>query len=130
MIGLDTNVVVRYLVQDDPTQARQAAAFIEGGLSADNPGFISLVVLTEIAWVLRSCYRIDRETIGRTLRALLEVRCVWVERTDLVVRALRRYADSGADFSDALIVELALDHGCSEIVSFDARAKSLGMRML
>ena len=55
MIGLDTNAVVRFLVQDDPQRARRAATFIEGRLSVENPGFISLVVLTEIAWVLRSC---------------------------------------------------------------------------
>lgn len=130
MIGLDTNVVVRYLVQDDPQQAGRATAFIERELSADNPGFISLVVLTEIAWVLRSCYGIDRENISRTFRALLEARQLWVERTDLVVRALRRYAENTADFSDALIVELARDQGCDEIVSFDRKANAVGMRLL
>lgn len=130
MIGLDTNVVVRYLMQDEPGQAQRATAFIERQLTAENPGFISLVVLTEIAWVLRSCYGIDREAINRTFRALLETRQLWVERTDLVVRALRHYANNSADFSDALIVELARDQGCSEIVSFDRKAVSLGMRIL
>lgn len=130
MIGLDTNVVVRYLMQDDPQQAERAAAFIERQLLVGNPGFISLVVLTEIAWVLRSCYGIDRESLCRTIRALLETRQLWVERTDLVVRALRRYAGNTADFSDALIVELARDNGCVETVSFDRKANSLGMRML
>lgn len=130
MIGLDTNVVVRYLMQDEPLQARRATAFIERQLSSENPGFISLVVLTEIAWVLRSCYSIDRETVCRTIRALLETRQLWVERTDLVVRALRRYAGNAVDFSDALIVELARDNGCVEIVSFDRKANGLGMRLL
>jgi predicted nucleic-acid-binding protein len=130
MIGLDTNVVIRYLLQDDPQQAERATAFIEQQLSVENPGYISLVVLTEIAWVLRSCYGIDREMLSRTLRVVLETRQLWVERTDLVVRALRRYADNTADFSDALIVELARDNGCSETVSFDRKANVLGMRML
>ena len=130
MIGLDTNVVVRYLMQDEPQQAGRATAFIERQLSAENPGFISLVVLTEIAWVLRSCYDIDRDKISRTFRAMLETRQLWVERTDLVVRALRRYAGNAADFSDALIVELARDQGCTETVSFDRKANGLGMRML
>lgn len=130
MIGLDTHVVVRYLMQDEPQQAERATAFIEQQLSSENPGFISLVVLTEIAWVLRSCYGIDRENICRTFRALLETRQLWVERTDLVVRALRRYAENAADFSDALIVELARDNGCIEIVRFDREANGLSRRML
>ena len=130
MIGLDTNVVIRYLMQDDVQQAERATTFIERQLSAENPGFISLVVLTEVVWVLRSCYSIDRDDIGRTIRALLETRQLWIERTDLVVRTLRRYADRAADFSDALIMELATDRGCSETVSFDRKANALGMRML
>lgn len=130
MIGLDTNVVIRYLMQDEPQQAARASAFIEQHLSRENPGYISLIVLVEIAWVLRSCYGIDREKISRTFRALLEARQIWLERADLVVRALRRYSDTVADFSDALIVEMAGDQGCSETVSFDRKASSLGMRML
>lgn len=130
MIGLDTNVIVRYLMQDDPQQAARATAFIEQQLSSENMGFISLVVLVEIAWVLRSCYGIDRENIVRTFRALLETRQLWIERPDLVVRTLRRFEDNPADFSDALIVELARDQGCVETVSFDRKANSLGMRML
>ena len=130
MIGLDTNVVIRYLMQDEPDQAARATAFIEQQLSVENPGFIALIVLVEIAWVLRSCYAIDRETINRTFRSLLETRQLWVEQTDLVVRALRRYTEYAADFSDALIVEVAREQGCTEIVSFDRKANSLGMRML
>lgn len=130
MIGLDTNVVIRYLMQDEPQQSARASAFIEQHLSTENPGYISLIVLVEIAWVLRSCYDIDREKIARTFRALLETRQLWIERADLVVRALRRYSENAADFSDALIVELARDQGCSETVSFDRKANSLGMRIL
>jgi len=130
MIALDTNVVIRYLMQDEPQQSARASAFIEQNLSTENPGNISLIVLAEIAWVLRSCYGIDREKISRTCRALLETRQLWIERADLVVRALRRYSDNAVDFSDALIVELARDQGCSETVSFDRKASSLGVRML
>lgn len=130
MIGLDTNVVIRYLMQDEPQQSVRATAFIEQHLSTESPGYISLIVLVEIAWVLRSCYGIDREKMSRTFRALLETRQLWIERADLVVRALRRYSDNAADFSDALIVELARDQGCSETVSFDRKANNLGMRML
>ena len=130
MIGLDTNVVMRYLMQDEPQQSVRAPAFIEQHLSTENPGYISLIVLVEIAWLLRSCYGIDREKISRTFRALLETRQLWIERADLVVRALRRYSDNAADFSDALIVELARDQGCSETVSFDRKANNLGIRML
>ncbi|MFN2308138.1 MAG: PIN domain-containing protein [Gammaproteobacteria bacterium] len=130
MIGLDTNIVVRFLMQDDPHQAARATAFIEQQLSPENRGFISLVVLVEIAWVLRSCYGIDRETLIRTFRALLETRQLWLERPDLVVRTLRRFEDTPADFSDALIVELAHAQGCVETVSFDRKSGSVGMRML
>jgi predicted nucleic-acid-binding protein len=130
MIGLDTNVVVRYLMQDDPVQAARANAFIEGELSVGQPGFVSLVVLVEIAWVLRACYGIGRMEVARALRALLETRQLRVERAALVVRALRRQMAVNADFSDALIIELARAHGCREVVSFDRKARGLGMRGL
>ena len=130
MIGLDTNVVVRYLMQDDPVQAARANAFFEGELSAGQPGFISLVVLVEIAWVLHACYDIGRMDVARALRALLETRQLRVERAALVVRALRRQVVANADFSDALIIELARAHGCQEVVRFDRKARGLGMRGL
>jgi predicted nucleic-acid-binding protein len=130
MIGLDTHVVVCYLMQDDPVQAARANAFIEEELSAGQPGFVSLVVLVEIAWVLRACYGIGRMDVARALRALLETRQLRVERAALVVRALRRQLAANADFSDAFVIELARAHGCQEVVSFDRKARGLGMRGL
>ena len=130
MIGLDTNAVVRYLVQDDPQQARRGDDVHRRPALRGEPGFYPTGGVHRDRLGAAQLHRIDRDTISRTLRALLEVRQLWVERTDLVVRALRRYADSSTDFSDALIVELALDHGCTDILSFDARAKGIGMRPL
>lgn len=128
MIGLDTNVVVRYLTQDDPKQSAVATRFMEKSLSVDEPGYISLVVLVEIVWVLLSCYAMDRARITAVIEGLLTTAQLRVEAAELVWRAQRRYAGSKADFSDALIAECALAAGCRKIVTFDrAAAATAGM---
>ena len=77
MVGIDTNVLVRYLTQDDPKQSAIATRYIEEGLSAENPGFVSTVTLCEIAWVLATSYGADRKGIRRTIENLLATR-LWL----------------------------------------------------
>lgn len=131
MIGLDTNVVIRYLTQDDVKQSAAATRFMEKTLSSQEPGFISLIVLVEIVWVLNSSYSIGRAQIVAIVESLLTTDQLRVEAAELVWRAMRRYGESKADFSDALIAECSLATGCRKTVTFDRAAASLaGMELL
>ena len=125
MIGLDTNVVVRYLAQDEPRQAAAAARLMEQTLSVDNPGFISIVTLCEIAWVLADCYAADRARVQAVVEALLGTRQVIVESPEVVWKALRAWQASAADLSDALIGEVAAARGAANTVTFDKAAARL-----
>ena len=131
MIGLDTNVIVRYVVQDDPRQAAAATRLMERTLSADNPGFISIVTICEIGWVLAECYAADRARIAAVVQALLETRQIVVESAELVWKALRAWRGSAADLSDALIGAIAAANGARTTVTFDkAAAKLPGFELL
>lgn len=122
MIGLDTNVVVRYLTQDDPKQSQIVTRLMEKTLSSDEPGFISLVVLAEVVWVLTSLYSVDRAGVSEIVSGLLTTEQLRVENAELVWQAKRRYEASKADFSDALIAECAVAAGCKRAVTFDRSA--------
>ncbi len=122
MIGIDTNVIVRYLAQDDARQAAAATRLIEGGLSAEKRGFISIVTLAEVVWVMSSNYRASRTAIADIVEGLLTAPQLMMERADVLWRALKAYRDSKADFSDAVIVELGAEAGCSKTVTFDRQA--------
>ena len=131
MIGLDTNVVIRYLAQDEPRQAAAATRLMERTLSVDNPGFVSIVVICEIAWALAECYAADRERLRTVIEGLLGTRQIIVESPALVWKALRSWRGSAADLSDALIGELAAAQGATETVTFDkAAARLAGFALL
>ena len=125
MVGIDTNVLVRYLAQDDPKQSAVATRFIEGRLSAENPGFVSTITLCEIAWVLADSYGADRKRIRDAVEALLATKQLVIERSELVWKALRAWEGVPADFSDALIGQLAIAHGSEKTVTFDRTAAKL-----
>jgi predicted nucleic-acid-binding protein len=129
VIGIDTNVLVRYFAQDDPEQAPQANALLDQ-LTESEPGYITTVVLVETYWVLRHSYKTDRPATAAVLRGLVESREIVVEQPDLVRRALRR-VDHGADFADALSYEAGVDAGCTCTVTFDHDAvKYAGMELV
>lgn len=129
MIGLDTNVVVRYLVRDDPRQTALADALFDQ-LTPQRPGFVSMVAAVEIWWVLRTRYRIPVEECRAVVSALLASQELVVERDDLVRQALAT-ASTGADFADALLALLGRAAGCTEVVTFDrTAARTTGMRLL
>lgn len=130
MIGLDTNVVIRYLTQDDAKQSAIANRLIEKELNEKNPGYITLISLIEITWVLESCYEQTKEEIINVLNALLTVKQIAVEKADLVYLALKRFSSGTADFSDALIAIVCEDAGCKRIVSFDKKAVTVGMEKI
>lgn len=127
MIGLDTNVLVRYLTQDEPQQAAIVNQLIEDQLTVSNPGFIPAIVLVEVVWVLEACYQQTRAGIQAVVTALLTTKQLVVEQADLVYLALKRFSNSAADFSDALIAVICEHRGCTSIVSFDKKAHSIGM---
>ncbi|WP_024694734.1 type II toxin-antitoxin system VapC family toxin [Pseudomonas syringae] len=128
MIGLDTNVLVRYVAQDDPKQSPKASALIES-LSIGNPGFITAVSVVELVWVLQSCYESSKNEIIMVLETLLRTRELKIENADVVWQAVRLFADAKADFADCLIERSAKAAGCDYVVSFDSKAiKTTGMR--
>ena len=131
MVGLDTNVVVRYLAQDDPKQSAAATKLFEDVLTPEQPGFVSSVVLCELAWVLAECYGADRARIRAAIEGLLAARQIAIEGPDTVRRALRAWGESSADFADALIGTLAAAQGATRTVTFDrAAAKLPGFELL
>lgn len=130
MIGLDTNVLVRYIMQDDPKQSPKAVELIEA-LHGDNPGFVTVVSVVEIYWVLTSCYDLSNEQVKQALEALLRTKQILVDRADQVLRALRVFGDGKADFADCLIERMAAGAGCTRTMTFDVgAAKHAGMSML
>ena len=134
MIGLDSNVLVRYLAQDDPKQSALASRLIEESLTAALPGFISLVVLAELLWVLSRLYAASNAELIATAQDILDTPQFHVERRDVVLATIRnkpvgRGVKSG--LVDALIAQLAKAEGCTHTVTFDKRAvRSAGMRLL
>ena len=130
MIGLDTNVLVRYIMQDDAKQALKATKLVES-LTADEAGFVSLVSVVELGWVLSSSYDLDREQVARALELLLRTKTVVVDRADEVTRALRVYKASSADLADCLIERTAASAGCGRTMTFDVgAAKTAGMTLI
>ena len=130
MIGLDTNVLVRYLAQDDVLQSAQATQLIES-LTPQQPGFITLTGIVELVWVLESCYDATREVVAGTLEDLLRTREFRLEHAEIVARALRLFTSGHPDFADCLITASSLDAGCSVVYSFDKLAiRKAGMTAL
>ena len=130
MIGLDTNVLVRYIMQDDAKQAALANQLIEG-LSEAEPGYVSLVAVVELVWVLESAYDLTRRQITEALRNLLSVNVFKVDRVAVVAAALRAYADGTADVADCLIERSSALVGCRCTMTFDrAAAKTGGMVLI
>lgn len=124
MIGLDTNVLVRHLTQDDPEQARQASELIADACSLDEPGYINRVVICEVVWVLERAYRYERAVIAGCLETILRTADLRVENEKAVWATLARYQE-GYDFADALIGETNALAGVKETRTFDKRAANL-----
>lgn len=131
MIGLDTNVIVRFLTQDDEAQSARATR-VFSRLTQEAPGFVSLVVLVELSWVLTRAYRTTRDGLAETIEGLLRSAEIRIENAEAAWRALGVFQHSRAvDFADALIAEIAALAGATETVTFDRRAADeAGMRLI
>lgn len=122
MIGLDTNVLLRYLVQDDPAQSPRATQVIERRLTKQNPGFVSLVCILEIVWVLGSLYRRSSGQIADHLEMILAADTLAVQNEQEVYQALVALRNGSGTFEDALIGALGAWWGCSATLTFDENA--------
>jgi predicted nucleic-acid-binding protein len=131
LIALDTNVLVRFLVQDDPVQSPVATRFIRA-LTPEAPGYVGSVVLAETSWVLAHAYRVSRDQLADVIQGILSTAELVVENAPAAWMALGAYRGSAnAQFADALIARTSTLAGASEIVTFDRTAAAeLGMRLL
>jgi predicted nucleic-acid-binding protein len=129
MIGLDTNIVVRYLTHDDAAQTAAAVNVIDS-LSQDSPGFLSLIVIAELVLVLEFSYRFKKNEIEHVLHTLLRSQELVVERAEIVAQALRKFGASRADFADCLIERCGHAAECQYTATFDHNAAATGMKLL
>jgi predicted nucleic-acid-binding protein len=125
MIGLDTNVILRHLLQDDPIQSPRATAILERELTANEPGFISVVAMVEAVWVLERAYRFSGSEIAAAIERLLQTGVLVVENSREVFVAMVALKLGRGSFADALIGALGARAGCAHTVTFDRRADRL-----
>ena len=125
MIGLDTNVLIRYLVQDDPNQTSRANALIDRAAAQETAMFINHVVMCELAWVLGRGYKYHRTALAEVIEKILLGRQFEIEKKDLVWTALASFKASRADFADCLIGVTNDLAGCESTLTFDRSAASL-----
>ena len=122
MIGLDTNVVVRYLTQDDPIQSPKATEIIERRLTTENPGFVSIVAMVETVWVLDRAYGVPMHEIAAAVERILQTEVLVVENEQEVFTAMVAFKEGRGSFSDAIIAALGAKAGCSFTLTFDQKA--------
>jgi predicted nucleic-acid-binding protein len=125
MIGLDTNILVRYLTQDDPVQSPSATALIERRLTEQEPGFISIVAMAETVWVLERAYGLGASVIAAAIERTLQADILVVENEQEVFTAMTALKDGRGAFADALIGALGVRAGCSRTLTFDRKAARL-----
>lgn len=126
MIGLDTNVLVRFLTQDDPKQSHKANGLFEEAEIRGVDLWVSLVTLCELVWVLESCYKVSRAELTELLTKLFQVKQIRLENSTAAEAALAQYKSSmRADFSDCLIGLHNISRRCTHTVTFDKQAARL-----
>jgi predicted nucleic-acid-binding protein len=125
MIGLDSNILVRYLAQDDPVQSARATELIEQRLTEDDPGFISVVAIAEIVWVLERAYGFAGGAIAAAVERMLQADALVVESEHEVFTAVVALKEGLGSFADALIGALGEKAGCARTLTFDRKALHL-----
>jgi predicted nucleic-acid-binding protein len=125
MIGLDSNILVRYLTQDDPIQSPKATEVIERRLTEENPGFVSIVAMVETVWVLDRAYELATNEIAAAVERMLQTSVLVVENEQQVFTAMIALKEGHGSFADALIVALGARVGCSRTLTFDQKALRL-----
>lgn len=125
MIGIDTNVLLRLIVADHAGQVAAARSFIRDNCSAEDPGYVSLIVLVELVWTLSKVYQLAREQVAATVEQLLETVQLNLESSSEVTAALRDYRNGSAEFADCLIARIHTAAGCGRTITFDRKAAKL-----
>ncbi len=125
MIGLDTNILVRYLTEDDPIQSPKAREIIERRLSEESPGFVSIVAMVETVWVLERAYGLTAHEVVGAVERMLQTDVLVVEYEQEVFTAMIALKDGRGSFADAVIAALATRMGCSCTLTFDRKALKL-----
>jgi predicted nucleic-acid-binding protein len=130
VIGLDTNILVRFFAKDDPLQTPKARAVLRSLTTAD-PGWVGVATILELVWVMTSSIKVGRDAVVQILAELLTRETIVVERAETIEKALQRYRRGRADFADCLIAASAKAAGCSRTVTFDRiAARDAGMEFI
>jgi predicted nucleic-acid-binding protein len=122
MIGLDTNILIRYLTQDNRAQSAKATEILERRLTQNNPGFVSVVAMVETVWVLDRAYGLTAQEIAIAIERLLQVEVLAIENEQEVFIAMVALRQGRGSFADALIAELGARAGCTHTLTFDQKA--------
>ena len=125
MTGLDTNILIRYLTQDDPVQSAKATEIFERRLTLKNSGFVSVVAMVETVWVLDRAYGLTAQEIATAVERLLQVDVLAIENEQEVFTAMVALKQRRGSFADALIAELGARAGCTRTLTFDQKALRL-----
>jgi predicted nucleic-acid-binding protein len=125
VIGLDTNVLVRFITQDDPQQSRAANEIFATRITRSEPGFVSVVAMVETAWVLERSYRLSDATVAAAIERVLQTENLVIENERAVFAAMTALKDGTGAFADALIGALGADAGCRCTLTFDRTALRL-----
>lgn len=125
MIGLDTNILVRYLAQDDPVQSPKATEILERRLTEKDPGFVSVVAMVETVWVLDRAYGLSSQEISAAVERMLQTDVLIVENEQEVFTAMVALKSGEGSFADALIGALGTRAGCARTLTFDHKALRL-----
>ena len=125
MIGLDTNVLIRYLTRDDPVQSAKATEILERRLTPKNPGFVSVVAMVETVLVLDRAYGLTAQEIAAAVERLLQVEVLAIENEQEVFTAMVAVKQGRGSFADALIAELGARAGCTRTLTFDQKTLRL-----
>jgi len=125
MIGLDTNIIVRYLTQDDPLQSSKATEIIERRLTEETLGFVSIVAMVETVWVLDRAYGLPAHKIAAAVERMLQTDVLVIENEQEIFTAMIALKEGQGSFADSVIAALGLRAGCSCTLTFDRKAARL-----
>lgn len=125
MIGLDANILVRYLAQDHPIQSAKATEIIERRLTEENPGFVSTVTMVETVWVLDRAYGLGSAEIAAAIERMLQIDVLLAENEQEVFTAMIALKQGKGSFADAIILALGAKAGCSHTLTFDRKASRI-----
>ena len=131
MIGIDTNVLVRYITQDDEAQSAIATEFIENYCASGKKIFINHLVVCELVWVLKKCYKLSKPEIINVIKSIIQVSQFSIENVQIIWQALTDYQKGAADFADYVVGRTNIFNNCDKTITFDKKAgKSKGFALL